>query len=286
METLTPDGGGAPPPGPASPARAVAGGGGGKGLHRFANPGRFLRLSGRVLPWLAGAALLALAVGLPWALFFSPPDWQQGETVRILHVHVPMAWLAMGGYAGLAVGSAVALVWRHPLADLACRELSPVGAVATALCLATGSIWGRPMWGTWWVWDARLTSVLVLFFLWLGHAALVRAFEDPERGARMGAILALVGAVNLPVVKFSVDWWNTLHQPASVTRIGAPALHADILYPLLVCALGFTLAFAALVLARTRAAVMERRVRALQTAAAWRADVQPSVAPEGMAAAR
>ena len=268
METFTSDGA---LPGTAAASPAARGRGGAR-LHRFANPGRFLRLSGRVLPWLIGAAVLALGVGLPWALFFSPPDWQQGETVRILHVHVPMAWLAMGGYAGLALGSFVALVWRHPLADLACRELSPVGATVTALCLATGSIWGRPMWGTWWVWDARLTSVLVLFFLWLGHAALVRAFEDPERGARMGAILALVGAVNLPVVKFSVDWWNTLHQPASVTRIGAPALHADILYPLLVCALGFTLAFAALVLAPTRAAVMERRVRALQTAAAWRAE--------------
>jgi heme exporter protein C len=183
-----------------------------------------------------------------------------------------MAWLAMGGYAALAAGSATALVWRHPLADLFCRELSPVGAAVTALCLLSGSIWGRPMWGTWWVWDARLTSVLVLFFLWLGHAALVRAFEDPERGARTGAILALVGAVNLPIVKFSVDWWSTLHQKASVTRMGASGLHVDILYPLLVCALGFALAFAALVLARTRAAVMERRVRALQTAAAWRAD--------------
>jgi heme exporter protein C len=250
-------------------------------LHRFANPGRFLRLSGRVLPWLTGAALLVLGIGLIWGLVFSPPDWQQGETVRILYVHVPMAWLAMGGYAGLAVGSILALVWRHPLADLACRELSPLGAAVTALCLATGSLWGRPMWGTWWVWDARLTSVLVLFFLWLGHAALSRAFDDAERGARMAAILALVGAVNLPIVKFSVDWWNTLHQPASVTKLGAPSLHVDILYPLLVCGLGFTLAFAALVLARTRAAVMERRIRALQLAAARRADMTagPGLAP-------
>jgi heme exporter protein C len=244
----------------------------GGGLHRFANPGRFLRLSGRVLPWLTAAALVVLAIGLPWALIFSPADWQQGETVRLLYIHVPMAWLAMGGYLGLAIASAVALIWRHPLADLACRELSPVGAAVTALCLATGSLWGKPMWGTWWVWDARLTSVLVLFFLWLGHAALVRAFDDTERGARMGAILALIGAVNLPIVKFSVDWWNTLHQPASVTRINAPAMHVDILYPLLTCALGFTLAFAALVLARTRAAVMERRIRALQVAAARRAE--------------
>ena len=254
-----------------APAAAVAAPRG-SALHRFANPGQFLRLSGRVQPWLTGAALLVLAVALPWALLLSPPDWQQGETVRILYIHVPMAWLAMGGYAGLAVGSFIALVWRHPLADLACRELSPVGAAVTALCLATGSLWGKPMWGTWWVWDARLTSVLVLFFLWLGHAALVRAFDDTDRGARMGAILALVGAVNLPVVKFSVDWWNTLHQPASLTRLNAPALHVDILYPLLACGLGFTLAFAAVVLARTRAAVMERRIRAAAICRARRAD--------------
>ncbi|MDB5380165.1 MAG: heme transporter [Rubritepida sp.] len=241
-------------------------------LHRFANPGRFLRLTESWLPVLALAAALVLGWGAVWGLAYAPPDWQQGETVRIMFVHVPMAWLAMGGYAGLAALSVMSLIWRHPLADLTARELSPIGAAVTALCLITGSLWGRPMWGTWWVWDARLTSVLVLFFLWLGHAALVRAFDDPERGARMGAILALIGVVNLPIVKFSVDWWNTLHQPASITRIDAPGLHVDILYPLLVCAVGFTLAFAALVLAATRAAVMERRVRALQMAAARRAE--------------
>jgi heme exporter protein C len=239
-------------------------------LHRFANPGRFLRLSGRLLPWLWGLAALVLAVGIPWGLAFSPPDWQQGETVRIMYLHVPMAWLAMSGYVTLAVASATALIWRHPLADLLARELSPVGAAVTALCLATGSLWGRPMWGTWWVWDARLTSVLVLFFLWVGHAALVRAFDEDERGARAGAILALIGAVNLPVVKFSVDFFNTLHQPASVARLGAPGLHVDMLYPLLVCALGFTILFAALVLGRTRAAVMEKRIRQLQLAQARR----------------
>ncbi len=240
--------------------------------HRFANPGRFLRLTGRVLPWLWGAALAVLGLGVVWALAWSPPDWQQGETVRILYVHVPMAWLAMGGYVGLAVLSIISLVWRHPLADVAARELSPVGAAVCALCLATGSLWGRPMWGTWWVWDARLTSVLVLFFLWAGHAALSRAFEDQERGGRAAAILALAGVINVPIVKFSVDWWNTLHQPASVTRIAAPGLHVDILYPLLVNALGFSLLFAAVVLSRTRAAVMERRVRSLELAAARRLD--------------
>ena len=248
---------------------------GGRSLHRFANPGRFLRATGRLLPLLWAAALLVLGAGLAWGLVLSPADWQQGETVRIMYVHVPMAWLAMGGYTGLAVLSVMSLIWRHPLADLTARELSPVGAAATALCLATGSLWGKPMWGTWWVWDARLTSVLVLFFLWLGHAALVRAFDDPERGAKAGAILALVGIVNVPIVKFSVDWWNTLHQPASVTRLDAPGMHVDILYPLLTCALGFSLLFGAVVLARTRAAVMERRVRALQLARARREEGAP-----------
>ena len=243
---------------------------GARSLHRFANPGRFLRASARVQTWLWAAAALVLGAGLVWGLFLSPADWQQGQTVRIMYVHVPMAWLAMGGYTALAVASIMSLIWRHPLADLFARELSPVGALVTALCLATGSLWGRPMWGTWWVWDARLTSVLVLFFLWLGHAALTRAFEDQERGARVGAILALVGIVNIPIVKFSVDWWNTLHQPASVTRFDAPGMHVDILYPLLTCALGFSLLFGAVVLARTRAAVMERRIRALQLARARR----------------
>lgn len=238
----------------------------------LANPGRFLRVTRWLLPALSVAALIVLAVGAVWGLAYSPPDWQQGETVRIMYVHVPMAWLAMGGYSGLVLLSVLGLVWKHPLADVAARELSPIGALATGLCLLTGSLWGRPMWGTWWVWDARLTSVLVLFFLWVGHAALTRAFDDPDRGARMGAILALVGAVNVPIVKFSVDWWNTLHQPASVARLAAPGLHQDILYPLLVNGLGFSLAFAALALAATRAGLLERRLRALQLAAARRAD--------------
>ena len=252
--------------------RRVATPPGGGSLHRFANPGRFLRLTGSWMPWLWALAIGVTGAGAAWALILSPTDWQQGETVRIMYVHVPMAWLAMGGYTGLAILSIMSLIWRHPLADLTARELSPVGAAVTALCLATGSLWGKPMWGTWWVWDARLTSVLVLFFLWIGHAALVRAFDDPERGARAGAILALIGLINLPIVKFSVDWWNTLHQPASVTRLNAPGMHVDLLYPLLMNALGFTLLFAAVVLALTRAAVMERRVRALELARARRAD--------------
>ena len=187
-----------------------------------------------------------------------------------MYVHVPSAWLASAGYAALAACSFTSLVWRHPLADLAAAEISPVGAGVTALCLVTGSLWGKPMWGAWWVWDARLTAVLILFFLYLGHVALVRAFDDPVRGARSGAILALVGAINLPVIKFSVNWWNTLHQPASITLTGAPQMASSMLWPLFVSALGFSVGFAAIVLARTRAAVMERRIRGLMLAIAER----------------
>ncbi len=240
----------------------------GRNLHRFANPGRFLRLSGAVLPWLSIAALLLTGIGLAWGLFLAPADWQQGDAVRIIYVHVPSAWLASAGYFALAVCSFVALVWRHPLADLAAAEIGPVGAGFTGLCLATGSLWGKPMWGAWWVWDARLTSVLVLFFLYLGHVALVRAFDDPQRGYHAGAILALVGVVNLPIIKFSVDWWNTLHQPASISLTGAPTMSSSMLWPLFVSAIGYTLCFAAIVTARTRAAVMERRIRGLLMARA------------------
>ena len=218
---------------------------------------------GRFSPGLRCLASGVTAAGLYWALFVSPADWQQGDAVRIMYVHVPAAWLASLGYLGLALCSAASVIWRHPLADLAAVEIGPVGAGFTAICLATGSLWGKPMWGAWWVWDARLTSVLVLFFLYLGHIALVRAFDDPQRGYRAGAILALVGVVNLPIIKFSVDWWNTLHQPATITLTGAPTMALTMLWPLLVCAVGYTLVFAALVVARTRAAVMERRIRGL-----------------------
>jgi heme exporter protein C len=240
----------------------------GSSLHRFANPGRFLRLSEVVQPWLVAPAVLLTMTGLTWGLCFAPADWQQGDAVRIMYVHVPSAWLASSGYFGLAVCSLLSLVWRHPLADLAAVEIGPVGAGFTALCLVTGSLWGKPMWGAWWVWDARLTSVLVLLFLYLGHVVLVRAFDDPVRGYRAGAILALVGVINLPIIKFSVDWWNTLHQPDSITLLGAPSMAPAMLWPLLVSALGFTFAFAAIVVARLRAAVMERRIRGLLMARA------------------
>src|SRR5438874_5685058 len=184
-------------------------------LNYLANPARFMRISGAVLPWLGGASLFVLALGLVWSLVLAPPDYQQGESVRIMFIHVPAAWMALSVYLFVAIASAVALVWRHPLAEIAAQAAAPIGAAFTLICLATGSLWGRPMWGAWWVWDARLTSVLILFFLYLGYIALAYAFDDATRVGRPGAVQALVGVVNLPINMFSDDWWNTLHRPDS-----------------------------------------------------------------------
>src|SRR5215472_16972039 len=237
------------------------------GLHFLANPARFRRFSQRVLPGLALATVLALLVGLYLALIQSPPDYQQGETVRIMFLHVPSAWLSMAGYALLAALGAALLVWRHPLAALMARAAAPVGACFALVCLLTGSLWGRPMWGTYWVWDARLTSMLLLFFLYLGHIALSHAYDDPGRGDRAAAILALVGAINVPIIKFSVDWWNTLHQPASVMKLGGPSIHPAILTPLLVMALALLLLFVTLVLLRTDTEIDRRRLETAERSA-------------------
>ena len=235
-------------------------------MHRFANPARFMRLSATLMPWCALGAAILIGLGIYLALFVVPPDYQQGDDVRIMYVHVPAAWMASFVYALMAVASGIAIIWRHPLADIAAQSAAPLGAGFTLVCLVTGSLWGARMWGTWWVWDARLTSVLVLFFLYLGYIALVNAFDEPGRGARAGAILALVGVVNLPIIKFSVDWWNTLHQPASVFRLGAPTIAASMLWPLLIMALGFLLFFAALLMLRMRTALIAAKVRALRMA--------------------
>ncbi|MFI4999407.1 MAG: heme ABC transporter permease [Reyranellales bacterium] len=231
-------------------------------LHFLANPARFRRFSQRVLPSLSVATALAMAVALYMALIVSPPDYQQGETVRIMFIHVPSAWLAMAGYGLLAVLGASLLVWRHPLAALMARASAPVGACFAAVCLLTGSLWGRPMWGTYWVWDARLTSMLLLFFLYLGHIALSHAYDDSDRGDRAAAILGLVGVINLPIIKFSVDWWNTLHQPASVMKLGGPSIHPTILVPLLWMAGAQFLLFVLLVLLRTETEIDRRRLEA------------------------
>jgi heme exporter protein C len=244
-------------------------------LTRLANPARFMRISGVVLPPLALAALMTLAVGLYLALFFAPPDYQQGESVRIMFVHVPAAWLALFAYLVVAVASALALVWKHPLAEIAAQAAAPLGAAFTFVCLVTGSLWGKPMWGTWWAWDARMTSVLVLFFLYLGYIALANAFDDMARGGRAASVLALVGVVNLPIIKFSVDWWNTLHQADSVFRMGGPTIDPSMLWPLLIMGLGYLLLFKTLLLIRMRTALNEAKARALRLAVPARRSAEP-----------
>jgi heme exporter protein C len=228
----------------------------------LANPTRFLALTRRVLPPLAAATALAFACGL-YLAWLAPDDYQQGATVKIMFIHVPNAWLSMAVWAVMSIASIGTLVWRHPLADVAAKAAAPLGAAFTFLALVTGSLWGRPMWGTYWVWDARLTSVLVLFLMYLGVIALWRTVDDPARAGRAAAVLTLVGAINLPIIKFSVDWWNTLHQPASVVRIGGPTIASSILTPLLVMALAFLLLFATLHLAAMRNEILRRRVRAM-----------------------
>ena len=233
-------------------------------MHRFANPNRFLRIAMAVQPWLAWATLVLLGVGLYLALFVAPPDYQQGESVRIMYVHVPAAWMAMFCYVGMAMAAAVGLIWKHPLADLAAKATAPVGACFTFVALLTGSLWGKPMWGTWWVWDARLTSVLVLFFLYLGYMALNGAFDDATRGARASAILVLVGLVNVPIIKFSVDWWHTLHQPASVIRLDGPTIHSSMLWPLLLMAAAFTTYYLWVLILRLRGEIAASKLRAMR----------------------
>ena len=231
-------------------------------LFRYANPHHFMRLSGAVLPFTAIASLLCLGLGL-YLGFSAPPDYQQGRTVLLLFIHVPAATMAMGVYGALALCSLLSLVWRHPLSDTAARASAPLGALFTALGLVTGSLWGKPMWGTYWVWDARLTSFLLLLFIYLGYMALWNAMEDETRAARATAILALVGAVNIPIIKFSVEWWNTLHQGESIV---SGKLAPVFLAPLLLMMAGYGLLFVTLWMIRIRTAILERRARTLMQA--------------------
>jgi heme exporter protein C len=241
-------------------------------ITELANPTRFMALSARLLPWLAGVATILFAIGFYGAFFTAPEDYQQGQTIRIMYVHVPAAWLAMGFYTLMTLSALGALVWRHPLAEVAQKAAAPIGAGFAAVCLLTGAFWGRPMWGAYWVWDARLTSMLVLLLIYFALMALWRTIEEPARAGRLVSIVTLVGFVNIPIIKFSVDWWNTLHQPASVFRMDGPTIHPSMLWPLLVCALAFGLMAAALHLVAMRTEVMRRRARTLTILAADRAD--------------
>ena len=250
-------------------------------MPNLANPTVFVDLTRRTLPWLAAATAALFVVGLTLA-FMAPPDYQQGESAKIMYLHVPAAWMSTFVYGVMTLAALGTLVWRHPLSDAAQKAAAPLGAGFTFICLATGSLWGKPMWGTYWVWDARLTSVLVLFLLYLGLIALWRAIEDPGRAARAAAILTLVGCVNLPIIKFSVDWWNTLHQPASVFRLGGPSIAPALLWPLIVMSLAFTFLFLTLHLMSIRNEVLRRRIARVTMLAAAEGDrFAPPLAAKG-----
>ncbi|ANK13313.1 heme ABC transporter permease CcmC [Erythrobacter neustonensis] len=230
-------------------------------MHIYANPTRFLRLANWLTPLLFWSGLVLSLGAVAWGLFMVPPDRLMGDTVRILFIHVPAAWLGMGGWAGIAISSAMLLIWKHPLAAIAARAIAVPGMVFCAVCLATGSIWGRPTWGTWWEWDGRLTSMLVLLFLYAGYIALTEAAEQEGSSSKIAAIFGLVGAVNVPIINRSVVWWNSLHQPSSIT-LGKSAIQGTFLVPLLVAVVGFSLLFGALVLMRMRALIAQAQVEA------------------------
>ena len=232
-------------------------------MHVFANPARFLKIARPLTAWLGwfGAAMIAGA--LAWGLFVAPAERLQGESVRILYVHVPAAWLAMAAWSGIAVSSLIQLVWRHPLAAVAARAIAVPGALFTAICLATGSLWGRPTWGTYWEWDGRMTSMLVLLFLYVGYIALAAAEREKGGEGRLTAIFGLVGAINIPIIRFSVEWWESVHQRSSISLIeGRVSIASELLWPLLGAALGFSLLFGAIVLMRMRAELARNKVEA------------------------
>lgn len=229
-----------------------------KFLHKFASPPHFYRLAGKMVPWFGGLAALLLAYGLFGGLVTAPADYQMGDGFRIIYVHVPSAWMSLMTYVTMAFAAAIGLIWRIKLAHAVAAATAPIGASFTALALMTGSIWGKPMWGTWWVWDARLTSELVLFFLFAGYMALRASFDDTTRADRASAVLAIVGVVNVPIIHYSVQWWNTLHQGPTVSKLSAPSIDTDMLIPLLAMTLGFTLYFGAVLLVRVRGEVLER----------------------------
>ena len=236
-------------------------------IEKFANPTRFLRLQEAVQPWVAGITIVLFATGLYFALVKAPADYQQGETVRIMFVHVPAAWGATMVYMLMAVSSAIAIIFRHPLADLSAKAAAPIGAVFTFLALVTGALWGKPMWGTYWVWDARLTSFFVLFLLYLGYIAVWQAIDDYHRAAKIAAIVALVGAVNVPIIKFSVEWWNSLHQPSIMSSSGS-SVHSSILVPLLIMVAAYSFLFLTLHLLAIRSQLRKRKIEQLQLAQA------------------
>lgn len=229
-------------------------------MHKYFNPLKFNKITDKILPFASVISLICLILGIYYALFNSPADYQQGEAVRIMYVHVPSAWMAIGIYTLIASFSAAFLIWKNQLSAMIASEAAPIGAVFTFICLTTGSLWGKPIWGTWWVWDARLTSVLILFFFYAGYIALYNSYENKEMAAKISSILALVGFINIPIIKFSVDWWNTLHQPASILRKGGVAIDGSMLKPLMLMFAGFAALFVSVLIIRVKTAIMAKKI--------------------------
>jgi heme exporter protein C len=232
-------------------------------MHKYFNPGRFLRLTDMIFPWCAVMTLLLLLSGLVM-VWLSPVDYQQGNAVRIMYIHVPAAWMSLCIYGVMALASGSALIWKNPLSDMIAASAAPIGAAFALITLVTGSLWGKPIWGTWWVWDARLTSMLILFFFYIGYLALLNAYDDKQQAAKVCAILALVGFINVPIVKFSVDFWNTLHQPASILKSGGPSIHPSMLIPLLLMIAGYMGLFASLLMVRVKTEIVARKILRIQ----------------------
>ena len=229
----------------------------------LANPHRFSKLTGNLQLPLIILSTTMISLGLYYGLFDSPKDYQQGDAVRIMYVHVPSAWLASFLYLSLAVSCIFYLVWKHPLADLIANTIAPIGLIFSILTLITGSLWGKPMWGTWWVWDARLTSMLILFFFYLGFILLSNAFERKIDGSKTASVLAIIGLINLPIIKFSVDWWHTLHQPSSILRMDGPSIDKEMLFPLSLMMVGFSLFSLYLIIINVKRMLMEKKCEAL-----------------------
>jgi len=229
-----------------------------KWLHPYANPETTYHLTGRIIPWFSALTIILLTIGITWALLFAPADYQQGDSFRIFYIHVPSATLSMGIYVGMAIAALCSLVWQLRLADASSAALAPIGAVFTFISLVTGAAWGKPMWGTWWIWDARLTSQLILLFLFLGVIALHNAFEDKTSAGKAAGILTLVGVINIPIIKYSVEWWNTLHQGATVSKMGAPSMSIEMLWPFIFCYMGFVFLITVITCIRFRSEIISR----------------------------
>ena len=231
----------------------------------LSSPAKFQRISEIIYPWISYASICFFVIGMSFAFFFSPPDYLQGETVRIMYIHVPCAWLSLQIYAIMAVCSFISLVYKHTLADIISRSCAPIGACFTIITLITGSIWGKPTWGTWWVWDARLTSELILLFIYLAHSIISNSYDEITKGDKNAAILTLIGIINLPIIKWSVDWWNTLHQPASISKLSSPNIDSLMLTPLFLMFICLTLVFLSILLVRIKGEILIRKIEVLKS---------------------